>query len=224
MKPLVALFIRDWRLSLRVGGGALMGALFFLIVVTIVPFGVGPDLRLLARIGSAILWIGALLATLLTLDRLYQGDRDDGVLDLLVMGDTPLELVVLVKCLAHWAATGLPLVIMAPLLAVFMNMEPAAVGSTVLTLLIGTPALTFLGSIGAALTVSLRRGGVLSAILVLPLTIPLLIFGVSATSAVDLDSGPATFTTPFLILSALALFSVVVGSVASAQALRLAAE
>jgi heme exporter protein B len=224
MKPLVALFIRDWRLSLRVGGGALMGALFFLIVVTIVPFGVGPDLRLLARIGPAILWIGALLATLLTLDRLYQGDRDDGVLDLFVMGDTPLELVVLVKCLAHWAATGLPLVIMAPLLAVFMNMEPAAIGSTVLTLLIGTPALTFLGSIGAALTVSLRRGGVLSAILVLPLTIPVLIFGVSATSAVDLDSGPATFTTPFLILSALALFSVVVGAVASAQALRLAAE
>jgi len=222
MRPLIALFVHDWRLSMRVGGGALTGALFFLIVVTIVPFGVGPDLRLLARIGPAILWIGALLATLLTLDRLYQGDRDDGVLDLLVMGDTPLELVVLVKCLAHWAATGLPLVIMAPALAVFMNMEPAAIGSTVLTLLVGTPALTFLGSIGAALTVSLRRGGVLSAILVLPLTIPVLIFGVSATSALDL--GPATFTAPFLILSALALFSIVVGAVASAQALRLAAE
>jgi heme exporter protein B len=222
MRPLVALFIRDWRLSVRVGGGALMGALFFLIVVTVVPFGVGPDLKLLARIGPAILWIGALLATLLTLDRLFQADRDDGVLDLLIMGDTPLELVVLVKCLAHWAATGLPLVIAAPALAVFMNMEPEAITTTAATLVIGTPALTFLGSIGASLTVSLRRGGVLSAILVLPLTIPVLIFGVSATTSLDL--GPATVSTPFLILSALALFSVVVGCVASAQALRLAAE
>jgi len=222
MKPLMALFVRDWRLSVRVGGGALMGALFFLIVVTIVPFGVGPDLRLLARIGPAILWIGALLATLLTLDRLFQADRDDGVLDLLIMADTPLELVVLVKCLAHWTATGLPLVIIAPCLAVFMNLEPTAIAATMATLAVGTPALTFLGAIGAALTVSLRRGGVLSAILVLPLTIPVLIFGVSAAS--DIAGGPAAFTTPFLMLSALALFAVVVGSVAGAAALRLAAE
>jgi heme exporter protein B len=222
MKPLVALFLRDWRLSVRVGGGALMGALFFLIVVTIVPFGVGPDLKLLARIGPAILWIGALLAMLLTLDRLFQGDRDDGVLDLLVMGDTPLELVVLVKCAAHWAATGLPLIVVAPCLALFMNMEPAAIGTTVATLAVGTPALTFLGSIGAALTVSLRRGGVLSAILVLPLAIPVLIFGVSAASAQGIGQG--AFTTPFLILCSLALFSLVAGCVASAQALKLAAE
>jgi heme exporter protein B len=222
MSPLAALFVREWRLSIRVGGGALMGALFFLIVVTVVPFGVGPDLRLLARIGPAILWIGALLATLLTLDRLYQGDRDDGVLDLLLMGDTPLELVVLVKCIAHWAATGLPLVIITPALAVFMNMEPQAIWTTTATLFVGTPALTFLGSIGAALTVSLKRGGVLSAILILPLTIPVLIFGVSATTALDL--GPATVSTPFLMLCALALFSLVVGAIASAQALRLAAE
>jgi heme exporter protein B len=222
MRSLAALFVRDWRLSVRVGGGAMMGALFFLIVVTVVPFGVGPDLKLLARIGPAILWIGALLATLLTLDRLFQGDRDDGVLDLLIMGDTPLELVVIVKCLAHWAATGLPLVIVAPFLALFMNMEPRAIATTAATLAIGTPALTFLGSIGAALTVSLRRGGVLSAILILPLTIPVLIFGVSATTSIDI--GSATFTTPFLILTALALFSVVVGAIASAQALRLQAE
>ncbi len=222
MKPLIALFAREWRLSIRVGGGALMGALFFLIVVTVIPFGVGPDLALLARIGPAILWIGALLSTLLTLDRLFQGDRDDGALDLLLMGDTALELVVFIKCLAHWSATGLPLVIVAPCLALFMNMDPQAILATVLTLLVGTPALTFLGSIGAALTVSLRRGGVLSAILILPLTIPVLIFGVSAASS--LLSGPAGFMTPFLILCGLALFSLVVGSVASAQALRLAAE
>eukprot|EP01037_Dinobryon_pediforme_P042351 gene42351-52660_t len=172
MRPLAALFIRDWQLATRVGGGAMMGALFFLIVVTVVPFGVGPDLKLLARIGPAILWIGALLATLLSLDRLFQADRDDGVLDLLLMGETPLELVVLVKCCAHWAATGLPLVVAAPFLAVFMNLEPPAIAATVATLAVGTPALTFLGAIGAALTVSLRRGGLLSAILVLPLTIP----------------------------------------------------
>lgn len=222
MTALVALFIREWRLATRVGGGALLGALFFLIVVVVVPFGVGPDLNLLARIGPAILWIGALLATLLTLDRLFQGDRDDGVLDLLLMGDTAIELVVLVKCLAHWSATGLPLVIVSPCLAVFMNMEPEAILATTLTLLVGTPALTFLGAIGAALTVSLRRGGVLSAILILPLTIPVMIFGVSAAS--NLAPGAAGFRAPFLILAGLALFSVVVGAFASAQALKLAAE
>ncbi|MDR3373553.1 MAG: heme exporter protein CcmB [Ancalomicrobiaceae bacterium] len=221
MKPLAALFLREWRLSTRVGGGALMGALFFLIVVTVIPFGVGPDLKLLARIGPAILWIGALLATLLSLDRLFQADRDDGALDLLMMGETPLELVVVVKCLAHWAATGLPLVIAAPFLAVFMNLDPPAIGATVATLLVGTPALTFLGAIGAALTVSLRRGGLLSAILILPLTTPVLIFGVSATTAAVTE--PTPFLAPFLILVALVLFSLVVGAIAAAQALRLSA-
>ena len=163
-----------------------------------VPFGVGPDLVLLGRIGPAILWIGALLATLLSLDRLFQVDRDDGGLDLILMGETPLELVVLVKCLAHWTATGLPLVIASPLLAVFMNMEPVAIGATSLTLLVGTPALTFIGAIGAALTVSLRRGGLLLAILVLPLTVPVMIFGVSAATAAVQD--PVPFMAPFSIL------------------------
>lgn len=222
MKGLVALFVREWRLSTRVGGGALLGALFFLIVVVVVPFGVGPDLALLGRIGPAILWIGALLATLLTLDRLFQADRDDGVLDLILIGEMPVELVVFVKCVAHWCATGLPLVIVAPCFAVFLNMPADAIATTTLTLLIGTPALTFLGAIGAALTVSLRRGGVLSAILVLPLTIPVLIFGVSATSSVV--TGAASFRAPFLILAALALFAAVIGPVASAQALKLAGE
>lgn len=222
MSPFGALFLREFRLATRVGGGALMGALFFLIVVTVIPFGVGPDLNLLARIGPAILWIGALLATLLSLDRLFQADRDDGTLDLIVMGEEPLELVVLVKCLAHWVATGLPLVLTAPLLAVFMNMEPAAIGASVVTLAVGTPALTFVGAIGAALTVTLRRGGLLLAILVLPLTVPILIFGVSATTAAVTE--PTPFLTPFLILAGLGLFSAVIGPVAAAAALRFATD
>lgn len=218
MSPIGALFIRELRLATRVGGGALMGALFFLIVVTVYPFGVGPDLNLLARIGPAILWIGALLATLLSLDRLFQADRDDGTLDLILMGEEPLELVVLIKCAAHWVATGLPLVLISPLLAVFMNMEPIAIGSTMLTLAVGTPALTFIGAIGAGLTVTLRRGGLLLAILVLPLTVPILIFGVAAANAPVLQ--PAPFLTPFLLLSALTLFSAVIGPIAAAAALR----
>ena len=218
MNALLALFGREWKIATRVGGGALMGALFFLIVVTVVPFGVGPDLNLLARIGPAILWIGALLATLLSLDRLFQVDRDDGGLDLILMGETPLELVILTKCLAHWAATGLPLVIASPLLAVFMNMEPEAIAATTLTLLVGTPALTFTGAIGAALTVTLKRGGLLLAILVLPLTVPVMIFGVSSATAVLYGTMP--FSTPFSILSALGLFALVLGPVAGAAALR----
>ncbi|TBW36288.1 heme exporter protein CcmB [Siculibacillus lacustris] len=222
MTALLALFVRELKLATRVGGGALMGSLFFLIVVTVVPFGVGPDLALLARIGPAILWIGALLATLLSLDRLFQADRDDGCLDLIVAGETPLELVVLVKCLAHWTATGLPLVVVSPLFAVFLNMEPTAIAATTTTLLVGTPALTFIGAIGAALTVSLRRGGLLLAILVLPLTVPVMIFGVSAATAAV--SEPVPFLTPFLILSALGLFAAVLGPVAGAAALRFAGD
>ena len=222
MSALSALFVREMKLATRVGGGALMGALFFLIVVTVVPFGVGPDLNLLARIGPAILWIGALLATLLSLDRLFQVDRDDGGLDLILMGETPLELVVLVKCLAHWTATGLPLVVASPVLAVFMNLEPVAIGATTLTLAVGTPALTFVGAIGAALTVSLRRGGLLLAILVLPLTVPVMIFGVSAATAAVQE--PVPFMTPFSILAALGLFSMVLGPIAGAAALRFAGD
>ena len=222
MNALLALFLREWRLAVRVGGGALMGALFFLIVVTVGPFGVGPDLNLLSRIGPAILWIGALLATLLSLDRLFQVDRDDGGLDLILMGESPLELVVLVKCLAHWAATGLPLVVASPLLAIFMNMEPIAIGATTLTLLVGTPALTFTGAIGAALTVTLKRGGLLLAILVLPLTVPVMIFGVSSATAVLYGNMP--FATPFAILAALGLFAMVLGPIAAAAALRHAGE
>ncbi len=222
MSAMGALFVRELRLSVRIGGGALMGVLFFLIVVTVFPFAVGPDLNLLGRLGPAILWIGALLATLLGLDRLFQADQEDGSLDLLLLGDHPLELMVLVKCAAQWIATGLPLVLATPLLSLFLNLEPIGIAAVTATLLVGTPALTLIGAIGAALTVILRRGGLLLSILILPLTIPILIFGVSASVGAVTD--PAPFDTPFYILCALSLMSLVVGPIAAAAALRNAQE
>jgi heme exporter protein B len=206
------------RLSLRSGGGAFAGLFFFLAVVIIFPFGIGPDMKLLARVGPAILWIGALLATLLGLDRLFQDDRDDGSLDLFALSGLPLELVVLAKSLGHWLATVLPLVIAAPLLGLLLGLEPVALGAVALTLLVGTPALTLIGSIGAALLTALGRGGLLVAVLVLPFTIPVLIFAVSAASAVILGSGP--FLAPFLLLVAVTLASTVIAAVAGAAALR----
>lgn len=217
-----ALFLRDLRLSVRVGGSALVGVLFFLAVVTVIPFGVGPDLNLLARIGPAILWIGALLATLLGLDRLFQADRDDGTLDLMLMAGRPLELIVLIKCLAHWTATGLPLVMAAPLLGIFLNLDPVSMAAVTATLFVGTPALTLIGAIGASLTVTMRRGGLLLAVLVIPLAIPVLIFGVSSADAAIHD--PVPFLTPFLILCALSLIAAVIGPFASATALRFASD
>ncbi|MGX9119873.1 MULTISPECIES: heme exporter protein CcmB [Mesorhizobium] len=217
---MLALFLRDIRLSIRAGGGALTGVIFFLAVIATIPFGVGPDLNLLARIGPAILWIGALLACLLGLDRLFQADREDGSLDLLVLGNDRqmLALTVLTKCLAHWAGSVLPLVIAAPLLGLFMNMEPIGIGATALTLLVGTPAITFIGAAGAAVAVALPRGGLLISVLVLPLTIPVLIFGVSASYGAVANPDP--FLQPFLILAALTLFLAVLGPVAAALALR----
>ena len=217
MTALSALLIRDMRLAVRIGGGALMGVLFFLIVVTLTPFAIGPDLVLLKRIGPAILWIGALLASLLALDRLFAADHEDGSLDLLLMGSTPLELTVLTKALAHWITTGLPLVIATPLLGLFLNLEPQAIGAVALTLLAGTPALTCIGLIGAALSVALRRGGLLLPVLVLPLTVPVLIFGVAASNAAITGS---SFGAPFMILCALTLGSLVLGPLAAGAALR----
>jgi heme exporter protein B len=215
---LAALLLRDMRLAVRVGGGAFIGVLFFLIVVTLVPFGIGPDLALLGRIGPAILWLGALLANLLALDRLIATDHEDGSLDLILTARVPLELALVAKALAHWLTTGLPLVIAAPLLGLLLNLGPGATGAVALTLLAGTPALTFIGLIGAALTVALRRGGLLLAILVLPLTVPVLIFGVAAANAAVV--GPMPFGTPFVILCALTLMSLVIGPLAAAVALR----
>ena len=218
MNPLAAILVRDMRLAVRIGGGAFMGALFFLIVITMTPFAVGPDLALLARIGPAILWLGALLASLLALDRLFATDHDDGSLDLLMMGGVPLELTVAAKALAHWLTTGLPLVVVAPLLGLMLNVDMHALGWLTLTLAAGTPALTFIGLIGAALSVALRRGGLLLAVLVLPLTVPVLIFGVAAANAAI--AGLTPFGPPFTILCALSLASLVLGPIAATAALR----
>lgn len=218
MSPLGALLIRDMRIAVRVGGGALMGVFFFLVVVTLVPFALGPDLALLKRIGPAILWLAALLANLLALDRLFAADHEDGSLDLLLMSQAPLELVVAVKGIAHWLTTGLPLVIAAPLIGLLLNLDARADTALVVTLVVGTPALTFIGLIGAAIAVALRRGGLLLAVLILPLTVPVLIFGVAAANAAL--TGTVTFGTPFTILCALSLASLVVGPFAAAAALR----
>ena len=218
MNALSALLIRDIRLAMRVGGGAVIGVLFFLIVVTLIPFAIGPDMGLLARIGPAILWLGALLASLLALDRLIAADYEDGSLDLLLTAHTPIEVTVAIKALAHWLTTGLPLVVATPVLGLLLNLDPQATGAVALTLLAGTPALTFIGLIGAALSVALRRGGLLLAVLVLPLTIPVLIFGVAASNAAI--TGPTPFAAPFSILCALTLVSLVIGPVAAGAALR----
>lgn len=215
-----ALFLRDIRLGIRAGGGALVGVIFFLAIIAAIPFAVGPDLNLLQRLGPAFLWIGALLASLLGLDRLFQADREDGSLDLLVMGADHhlLALTVLVKCLAHWVTSILPLVLAAPLLGLFMNVEPAGIGAAMLTLLVGTPAIIFIGAAGAALAVTLPRGGLLVSVVVLPLVIPVLIFGIAATRGALAD--PEPFLTPFLILAALTLFFAVIGPLAAAAMLR----
>jgi len=216
--PTLALFLRELRISRRIGGGASIGAAFFLILVTMMPFALGPDLALLARLGPAILWISALLATLLGLDRLLQADADDGSLDVLVNAAAPLEAVVLVKCAAHWASSALPLIVVSPLFGLMLAMDLKPLALVAVSLLAGTPALTMIGVIGAALTVSLRRGGLLMAVLALPLTIPVLIFGVSAASAAS--GGAAPFLTPFLMLCAMSLFAIAGAPFAAAAAVR----
>jgi heme exporter protein B len=220
--PALALFNREWRVARRIGGGASVGAVFFLILVAVMPFALGPDLNLLARLGPAILWIAALLATLLGLDRLFQADHEDGSLDILINGSLPLEVAVLVKCAAHWTASALPLIVASPFFGLMLAMTPLPLALVAASLAAGTPALTMIGAIGAALTVSLRRGGLLMAVLVLPLTIPVLIFGVSAASAAS--GGAAPFLTPFLMLCALSLVAIAAAPFAAAAALRHARE
>jgi heme exporter protein B len=219
---MTALFLRELKLAGRIGGGALTGLFFFLAVVTLVPFAVGPDLKLLSRIGPAMLWTGALLATLLGLDRLFQAEREDGSLDLLLMGGQPMALIVFIKALAHWAASGLPLVLATPVFGLMMNMEPLSIAAVMATLAVGTPAITFIGAMGAAVTVTLARGGMLIAILVLPLVIPVLVFGVSAAYGAVED--PAPFWPPFMFLSAVSLFFAVLGPVSAGFVLRHAAD
>jgi len=217
MSALIALIRRYIRLSWRIGGGAAVGVLFFLSVVVLMPFAVGPDLALLKRLGPAILWLGAMLASLLTLDRLFLADHEDGSLDLIVMSRSSLELVCLAKAAAHWLASSVPLIIAAPVLGLLLNLDGSAMLAVMLTLLAGTPALTLTGLIGAALAVTLRRGGLLLPVLVLPLSIPTLIFGVIAAEAATSGEG---FAAPFSILCALSLVGLVIGPVAAAASLR----
>jgi heme exporter protein B len=217
-RPFAALVVRDLKLAVRVGGSGALGLVFFLMIVTLMPFALGPDLNLLSRIGPAILWIAAVLSTLIGLDRLFQSDEEDGSLDLFRSAPAPLEMVVLAKVVAHWFTTGLPLALAVPLFGLLVALTPEAMAAMVATLLVGTPALTFIGAVGAALTASLRRGGLILAILVLPLMIPTLIFGVSAANAAT--GGTVPFLTPFLILVALTLIAAVVGTVGAAAALR----
>lgn len=208
-----AVLARDLRLAARVGGAGSLSLVFFLMVVAVVPFALGPDLALLARIGPAILWLAALLATLIGLDRLFQADEEDGSLDLLSLSPAPLELVVLAKIVAHWLTTGLPLACAAPLFGLLVALTPGAMLATALALLVGTPALTALGAVGAALTASIRRGGLILSILVLPLAVPTLIFGVAAAEG---DLGAPALP----MLAALSLGALAVGIPAAAAALR----
>ncbi|MGQ4273649.1 heme exporter protein CcmB [Terrihabitans sp. B22-R8] len=217
MTSIAAVMRRDFVLLVRAGGGFGLPLVFFLCVVAVTPFAIGPDLVLLARIGPAMLWIAALLSTLIGLDRLFGADAEDGSLDLLFAAPTPLSLIVLAKVAAHWVGTGLPLAVAAPLLGLLLNMPPPALASISLTLLIGTPALTLLGAMGAALTVGLKRGGLLLPVLVMPLTVPTLIFGVSATENV-LSATPSF--APLALLMGVTLASLVLAPIAAAAALR----
>ena len=219
-RAFLALLMRDTRLAMRLGGGGGMAVFFFLVVIAIVPLGVGPDRPLLAALAPGMLWVALLLAALLTLDRLFQADHEDGTLDLLSTGVLPLELVAVAKALAHWLVTGLPLVVAAPLLGVLLNLPSAAAMPLTLAMLIGTPALSFLGSIGAALTVGIRRGGLLASLLVLPFYIPVLIFGVGAAAAASSGIEGEAGRQAFLLLGAVTLASLAVSPLAAAAALR----
>ena len=213
-----ALLTRDLRLALRAGGGFGLGLGFYLILCVLIPLGVGPEAGRLAPVAPGILWVGALLACLLSLDRLFALDWEDGSLDLLATAPLPLEGAVAVKALAHWIVTGLPLVLAAPVLAVLLHLPGPAYGTLVLSLLLGTPALSVIGAFGAALTVGLRRGGLLLSLLVLPLYVPTLIFGAEAVRrAAD---GMAT-ATPLLLLAGITAGCIAALPFAAAAALRI---
>ena len=212
---------RDLRLAMRGGIGSLVAVVFFVIAASLFPLGVGPDSALLARIAPGVLWVCALLATMLSLDRMFQDDYDDGSLEVIALGPLPLELVVLAKVLAHWLTTGLPLIIAAPVLAVLLNMSTQGFAVLMISLLLGTPILSLIGSVGAALTVGLKRGGVLISLMVLPLYVPVLIFAVGAVEGAIFGLGAEA---NLLILAGGFLFFLVLTPLASAAALRMALE
>ncbi|MCZ4262171.1 MAG: heme exporter protein CcmB [Limimaricola soesokkakensis] len=212
-----ALLARDLRLAVRAGGGFGLGLAFFLIVVVLVPFGVGPETAILARIAPGILWVAALLAALLSLDRIFALDHEDGSLPLLATAPLPLEMLALAKALAHWITTGLPLVVAAPLLGVLLHLPGEAMPWLLVSLAIGTPALSLIGTFGAALTVGLRRGGLLLSLIVLPLYVPILIFGAEAARR-GAEGLPAA--TPLMLLAGIGLGCAALLPFATAAALR----
>lgn len=214
-----ALFLRDFKLAFGPGSSLITGILFFAAIIIITPFAVGPDQQILTRIGPGMLWVGALLSILLGLDRLFQIDREDGSLDqlILVRHRQSLSLIIFVKCIAHWCGTILPLILITPILGMMLGLNGTAIAGLLLTLLCGTPAITLIGAVGAALATSLPRGGVLISIIVLPLTVPVMIFGVSAAYA---SATPTiSFLSPLLFLIALSLFFSILGPLAAALAL-----
>lgn len=215
---MIALLMRDLRLAMRAGGGFGLGLAFFLIVTVMVPLSVGPQAALLGTIAPGVLWLGALLACLLSLDRLLALDWEDGSLDLLATAPLPLEATVSVKALAHWITTGLPLVLAAPLLGVLLNLPVPGFKWVMISLLLGTPALSVIGTFGAALTVGLKRGGLLMSLLVMPLYMPTLIFGaeVARRGAIGMD-----IQTPLLMLAGISAASIALLPFASAAVLRI---
>ncbi|MCV2865359.1 heme exporter protein CcmB [Defluviimonas sp. WL0075] len=214
---MTALLLRDLTLALRAGGGFGLSLAFFLIVTILVPFGVGPEGGTLGRIAPGILWVGALLACLLSLDRIFALDHEDGTLDLLATAPIPLETVTATKALAHWLTTGLPLTLAAPVLGVLLNLPVPGFFWLTLSLALGTPALSMIGAFGAALTVGLKRGGLLLSLLVLPLYIPTLIFGADCVRR-GVEGLPTA--TPFLMLVGITLGSIAILPFAAAAAIR----
>jgi heme exporter protein B len=217
MGPYFGLFRREVLLSFRQGGEIGLALGFFVLAVVLFPLGVGPEAEMLRRIGAGVIWVAALLAAVLSLDRLFATDYADGGLDLLVLSAMPLEGAVVAKCAAHWITTGLPLVVLSPFLALLLDMEVPAIPVLVLGLLIGTPALSLFGAIAAALTIGARRPGVLSSLLVLPLYLPVLIFGAGAVEASLAGDGARPH---LLLLGALTLAALPVAPFATAAALR----
>ncbi|MBV7378469.1 heme exporter protein CcmB [Maritimibacter dapengensis] len=215
---MIALLIRDLRLTFRAGGGFGLGLAFFLIVTVLVPFGVGPESALLARIAPGILWVGALLACLLSLDRIFQLDFEDGSLDLLATAPVPMEGAVAMKALAHWLTTGLPLTLAAPFFGGLMSLPTAGFLWVFVTLLIGTPALSMIGTFGAALTVGLKRGGLLLSLLVLPLYIPTLLFGAETARRAIMGM---EYAQTFAILAGVSAGSIAILPFAAAAAIRI---
>jgi len=215
----LTLLKRDLVLALREGSALGTALGFFLVVVAMLPLGLGPDLKLLSRIAPGVLWIALLLAALLSLPRMFEADHEDGSLEVMATAPLPLELAVAAKAVAHWISTGIPLALAAPVLGLMLNLDIGLVPALVATMLAGTPAISFLGSIGAALTLKARRSGLLLALLVLPLYIPTLIFGISAMGFAG--SGQEGFLASFLILLAISLAAVAAAPIAAAGALRL---